>query len=104
MVNHPARRDLVVIDYAALTADAIFDDEDEAAVLLGRMTERHVKELHVAGQQIVGDGKLMTVDYDAALWELVKQARSVRPRLEPKRSDAEFLSQLVRRHYATRYS
>ncbi|MEX0407497.1 amidohydrolase family protein [Aquibium sp. LZ166] len=104
VVNHPARRDVVVVDYAALTADAIFDDEDEAAVLLGRMTARHVKELHVAGQQIVGDGKLMTVDYDAALRELVNQARSVRPMLEARRSDAEFLSQIVRRHYATRYS
>ncbi len=102
VVNHPSSHDLVLIDYAALLAEAVFDDVDEADVLLGRMTARHVRGLCVAGRSVVADGKLVTFDHDAALTELVEQARSRRPMLEGRRTDAEFLSQAVRRHYRLR--
>ena len=66
VVNQPPARDLVVVDYAALVEDAMFDDLDEARVLLGRMTAGHVRGLVVNGRSIVEDGRLATIDFEAA--------------------------------------
>lgn len=100
VVNQLPAADLVVVDYAALTADAIFEDLDEAGLLLGRMTASHVRGLVVAGRAVVEDGRLVSVDFEAARRELVAQARAARPQLEAQRENALFLSGLVRRHYA----
>jgi 5-methylthioadenosine/S-adenosylhomocysteine deaminase len=100
VVDQPAAADLVVVDHAALAEDAIFPDFDEAELLLGRMTARHVRGLVVAGRQVVQDGRLATVDFEAARRELVAQARAARPALEAQRGHARFLAALACRHYA----
>jgi 5-methylthioadenosine/S-adenosylhomocysteine deaminase len=100
VVNQPPARDLVVVDYAALVADAMFDDLDEAELLLGRMTARHVRSLVVGGRRIVENGRLATVDFEAARRELVGQARASAGKLGEQRDNARFLSEVVRRHYA----
>lgn len=100
VVNQPPARDLVVVDYAALLEDAMFDDLDEAELLLGRMTAGHVRGLVVGGRSVVEDGQLATVDFEAARRELVAQARASALTFGGRRDDARFLSELVRRHYA----
>jgi 5-methylthioadenosine/S-adenosylhomocysteine deaminase len=100
VVNQPPARDLVVVDYAALVEDAMFDDLDEAQLLLGRMTAGHVRGLVVGGRSVVEDGRLATVDFEAARRELVAQARASALTFGGQRDDARFLSELVRRHYA----
>lgn len=99
VVNQPPARDLVVVDYAGLVEDAMFDDLDEAELLLGRMTARHVRGLVVGGRHVVRDGRLATVDFGAARGELVAQARASALKSGGRRDDARFLSDVVRRHY-----
>lgn len=99
VVNRPRGKDIVVIDYGALTRDMLFDDLDEAHVLLNRMAARYVTDLVVAGKRIVRDGRLTTFDFDAARTELAKQARSALPRLRVERETARMLADLVRRYY-----
>lgn len=103
VVGQPGHEDLVVINYAALTEKAIFDDVDEASVILGRMTARHVRDLYVAGRQLVSGGRLITADHDAARRELVGQARAAVGKLEVERENARFLTDVVRRHYRETY-
>lgn len=45
IVKCPLNEDYVVIDYARLTENSLFDDLDEAQVLLTRMTASHVRGL-----------------------------------------------------------
>lgn len=101
VVNQPSRKDVVVIDYAALTEEAIFDDLDEAAVLLGRMSTAYVRDLYVGGRQVVANGTIATFDFGSARRELVAQARSARADLEQRRDDARFVSAIARRHYGS---
>lgn len=103
VVNQPAGRDLAVIDYAALTDEAIFDDLDEAEVLLTRMAGRHVRDLFVAGRRIVADGVLTGFDFGAARAELVAQARDCLPALRAERATADRLAGYIRRYYAQIY-
>lgn len=99
VVNQPANRDLVVIDYAGLTSDFLFDDLDETEVLLTRMNARHVTGLVVAGNWVVRDGRLQTVDISAATEELSKQAKADFPRLAAERSRTQELSSAIHRYY-----
>jgi len=103
VVGQPPAEDIVVIDYAALIEEAMFDDLDEAVVVLGRMRAAHVRDLYVAGRKVVSDGRLVTVDHDSARRELVAQARAARGALESQRDDARILSELVRRYYRKTY-
>lgn len=99
VVNRPTGGDVVVIDYGELTRDALFDDLDEARVIMGRMTARHVRELFVAGRHVVADGEVAGFDFEAARSELHAQARAALPRLEAERGNARRIADLVRRYY-----
>jgi cytosine/adenosine deaminase-related metal-dependent hydrolase len=103
VVNQPVGRDVVVVDYTALTRDAVFDDVDEAEMLLSRMTARHVTELVVAGRQIVRDGVLANFDFEAARTELAGQARAALPKLRGERETARRLARLIGDHYRREY-
>lgn len=100
VVGDPQARDYVTIDYAALTADSLFDDLDEAEVLLARMKASHVKELVVGGRQILRGGHLTGVDFEAARHALLEQARSDLPRLREERPRVKALAEATRRYYA----
>lgn len=103
VVNQLHGHDVVVVDYGALTRDALFDDLDETGILLGRMNGRNVTDLIVRGEPIVTDGRTTRFDFDAARAELVEQARSGRGDLEIERSRARALSDAVRRYYRKFY-
>jgi len=100
VVNAPAGEDFALIDYQALIADALFDDVDEAEVLLTRMDARHARALFVAGREVMRDGRLKGIDFDVALAELLAQARADLPRLRELRVHARFLSEAARSYYA----
>jgi cytosine/adenosine deaminase-related metal-dependent hydrolase len=100
VINAPAAEDFVVIDYDALTADSLFDDIDEAEVLLTRMTSAHAKGLFVGGREIMRNGHLTTVDFQAARRELREQARADLPRLRRERQLAGSLSAAIRSYYS----
>ena len=99
VANTPAGADLTVVDYAALTADSLFDDLDEAEVLLARMTAHRARGLIVNGQEIMREGKLLNVDFPAARGELLAQAKSDLPRLQEERQHAARLAEATRRYY-----
>ncbi|TWF46448.1 amidohydrolase family protein [Neorhizobium alkalisoli] len=100
VVNAPTGEDFVLVDYQALIADALFDDVDEAEVLLTRMDSRHPKVLFVAGREVLRDGQLTGIDFDAARQELLAQARADLPRLRTQREHARLLSGASRNYYA----
>ena len=97
VVNQAAGHDVVVVDQAALMQDAVFDDLDEATLLLNRMSARYVTDLVVGGSPVVRDGRLVTFDFDAARKELLSQARNCLPQMQTARSDARLLAGVLRR-------
>ena len=101
VVNAADAADYTVIDYRALTAEALFDDVDEAEVLLTRMSAKYAKGLFVAGREVMHRGELTGIDFDAALAELLAQARADQPRLEKQRPLVGALSAATRAYYAT---
>jgi cytosine/adenosine deaminase-related metal-dependent hydrolase len=100
VVNAPAGEDFAVVDYEALIADALFDDVDEAEVLLTRMDGRHAKALFVAGREVMRNGRLTSIDFEAVRAELLAQARADLPRLREQREHARILSDAARNYYA----
>ncbi|WP_226951385.1 amidohydrolase family protein [Rhizobium terrae] len=100
VVNAPAG-DMTVVDYGALIADSIFDDLDEAEVLLNRMAARHAKAIYVAGHPIMLDGRLLHVDFDAARTELLAQAKADLPRLIVERERCGKLIAAARAYYGS---
>lgn len=81
--------------------DALFDDIDEAEILLTRMSARHAKGLVVAGREVMREGKLTGIDFDAALSDLLAQAKADLPRLEKQRPLVNALSEATRAYYDT---
>lgn len=100
VVKAPLDQDFTVVDYAALIEDSLFDDLDEAEVLLTRMSAAHAKGLYVAGRQIIRDGRLVTVDFDAARKELLAQAKADLPRLTVERERCHKLIAATRDYYS----
>ena len=101
VINASDVQDFTIVDYQALIADALFDDVDEAEVLLTRMSARFAKKLFVAGREVMRDGKLTGIDFDAALSELLAHAKADLPRLERQRPLVSALSAATRTYYAT---
>lgn len=100
VLNMPHGEDYTVIDYAAMTADSLFDDIDEADMLLTRMTGDYAKGLFIAGKEVMRDGHLCNLDFAAAREELTRQARADLPRLQVQRANAEALARATRHYYA----
>ncbi|CDZ45676.1 amidohydrolase family protein [Neorhizobium galegae] len=101
VVNAPLGEDFTVIDYEALIADSVFDDLDEAEVLLNRMSAAHAKAVYVAGRPVMRDGKLVNVDFDAARKELLAQAKADLPRLTIERERCGKLITATRAYYGS---
>jgi cytosine/adenosine deaminase-related metal-dependent hydrolase len=101
VVNRPKRNDCVLINYDALTKDAIFDDLEETEVILTRMTRQYVAGLIVDGKWVVENGKTVNIDLDECKKELRKQARSLSSQIEPSRNSVRQLQVAIRRYYAS---
>ena len=72
-----AHADVLLLDFDSMGRDMIVDDPDLAVgLLLGRMSSAHVRHLHVAGREVVREGRLCGLDFEAAESELVAQAKA----------------------------
>ena len=91
--------DFTAVDYSALTSDALFDDVDEAEMLLCRMSARFARRLYVGGREVMRGGRLNGVDFEAARRELHAQAIADRPRLSEQRRQVSALADATRRYY-----
>lgn len=69
-----APADLMVLDYAAISRDIVMD-APEAGVLLHRGTARILKQMVIAGRDVVRDGRLVGIDLAALGAELDAQVR-----------------------------
>ncbi|MCY3879639.1 MAG: amidohydrolase family protein [Rhodobacteraceae bacterium] len=103
VVNQSDRGDLVVLNYEELIRDSVFDDLDEAEVLLTRMTGINVTDLFVSGRQIVKEGQILTFDFAAARAELRRQSQRHLPQLTALRAKAKLISGAIENHYLTLY-
>lgn len=70
-----ALADFMLLDWAAISADAMPDAAAPIHLITARMTKRHLKRLVVGGRTIVEDGAVQTVDLPAAAAELTAIAR-----------------------------
>ena len=77
-----ASADLVALDWAAISADAVEDVTDEVELLLGRAGERHVRDVWIAGRRVVEDGRVTGIDLPALEAELRRVAARDAPRLQ----------------------
>lgn len=66
VINANEADDFTIIDYQALIAEALFYDLDEAEVLLTRMSAKYARGLIVAGREVMRQGELTGIDFDAA--------------------------------------
>jgi cytosine/adenosine deaminase-related metal-dependent hydrolase len=101
VVNAPLGEDFTVVDYEALIADSVFDDLDEAEVLLNRMSAAHAKAVYVAGRPIMRDGRLVNVNFETARKELLAQAKADLPRLTIERERCGKLIAATRAYYGS---
>lgn len=77
-----ASADLVALDWAAIGADAVDDVTDEVELFLGRASERHVRDVWIAGRRVVEDGRVTGVDLPALEAELRQVVARDAPRLK----------------------
>jgi cytosine/adenosine deaminase-related metal-dependent hydrolase len=101
VVNSPPAEDQTIVDFKALTEENLFEDADVFQVLMTRMSARYAKGLFVGNREIMRDGRLLTVDFDAARSELIAQARMDLPRLRLERDSTRVLFEATRAYYAT---
>jgi cytosine/adenosine deaminase-related metal-dependent hydrolase len=71
-----APADLVLLDYEAMAYDAMAGMVDETDIVLTRACNRFVERVYVAGREIVRDGKVLGIDFDAVEAELLARARA----------------------------
>jgi chromosome condensin MukBEF complex kleisin-like MukF subunit len=77
----------------------MYDDPDEAEIVLGRMSGAFVKDLYVAGRRIVAGGSATGFDFPAARAELASQARRLAAANDSERAFAGRLRQAIRQFY-----
>jgi cytosine/adenosine deaminase-related metal-dependent hydrolase len=70
-----APADLLVLDWAKLSAELVEPDVPPTELLLAKARQEHVKQLFVAGREVVRDGALTGVDLPALEAELLATLR-----------------------------
>jgi cytosine/adenosine deaminase-related metal-dependent hydrolase len=91
--------DVLLLDYAAMVADAVDELCDETEILLARAASEHVRALVVAGRRVVADGRVTGLDLPAAERELRAQAQHFVEPLTALRSTLEAYQAGLRRFY-----
>ena len=71
-----APADVLVLDYDKLSYDVVDGMIEPLQVVLTRATAQHVKTLHVAGREIVREGRVLGVDLPAIEREVIAQTRA----------------------------
>ena len=97
-----APADLVVLDYAQMSADFVAGGQDEVDVLLTRATSRHVRRLVVDGRDVVRDGRLTGPDLAALETELTARARREAGGSPAQSARDRQRREAVRRYYTER--
>ena len=85
VIEPGAPADLVLLDYDAMAYDAMAGMVDELDLLLTRACNRFVERVYVAGREIVRDGKVLGIDFDAVEAELLARARAERAYMDAMR-------------------
>lgn len=94
------RDDLVTINFDAMMAERLEDVRDEASAILTRMTRHFVEDLYIAGKPVVREKKVVSFDYEAALGELVAQARHASAaKGDEERAFVGKLADAISKHY-----
>ena len=91
--------DIVLLDEAALTYDLITGTV-QPELIFARMCAAHVRDLFVAGRQIVRDGKLCGFDLTAAQTELIAQAKAAGANGGATQKLIDSKKKAIREHYA----
>ncbi|MEG6510054.1 amidohydrolase family protein [Methyloligella sp. 2.7D] len=86
--------DLVVLDYAKMGRDVIEGMIDPSDVVLTRACNRYVRDLFVAGKQVVAEGRLVNVDFEAVEDEIFAASKAQGERMRA-------LQPVLRRHQQT---
>jgi cytosine/adenosine deaminase-related metal-dependent hydrolase len=94
-----APADLMLVDFASLSSDNILDAPDPVSLLLGRGQSSDVRQLFVAGRQVVADGRCQTVDLQALRLELVNQARTVYASTLRSDGELDFIGRAIEEYY-----
>jgi cytosine/adenosine deaminase-related metal-dependent hydrolase len=71
-----APADLLLLDWAALDDDRLYDRIDPLDLLFSRAAAKHISELIVAGRTVVKDGKVLGADLPAARAEVIGKMRA----------------------------
>jgi cytosine/adenosine deaminase-related metal-dependent hydrolase len=71
-----AAADMLLLDWAALDNDELFEDIEPINILFSRATARQIRELIVAGRTVVKDGQVSGIDLPAIRSEVLSQMRS----------------------------
>ena len=95
-----APADILVLDYGAMAYDVVDGMLDPLEVVLTRASARHVRSLHVAGREVVRDGKVLGVDLPAIEREVIAQARANAARMHTLKPILERSQATLQRFYA----
>ncbi|MBM3609688.1 MAG: hypothetical protein FJX29_14790 [Alphaproteobacteria bacterium] len=68
--------DVLVLDWAALSAELVEPGASPVGLLLARGVKKHIRELYVGGRAIVAKGAVTSVDLPALEKELLSQLRA----------------------------
>ncbi len=71
-----APADLLLLDWAALDNDRLFEKIDPLDLLFSRAAAKHISELIVGGRTVVKDGKVLGADLPAARAEVIARMRA----------------------------
>jgi cytosine/adenosine deaminase-related metal-dependent hydrolase len=80
-IKRGAPADLMVVDYAAISAD-VFANVEEAPIIARRATSKHICQLVVSGRTIAEGGALTGIDLAAVEQELNAQVRHGMPEFQ----------------------
>jgi 5-methylthioadenosine/S-adenosylhomocysteine deaminase len=95
-----APADLLVLDWAKLSADLVEPDVPALELMLAKARQEHVKQLFVAGREIVRDGALTGVDLPALEAELLRALRTAAPTTADIRAAMPELRAALATHYS----
>ncbi len=76
MIAAGAPADLLLLDWAALNDDRLYEGIDPLDLLFSRATARHIRDMIVDGRTVVKDGAVLAVDLPAARAEVIGQMRA----------------------------
>lgn len=94
-----APADLLLLDYAAMSADIVDAACDETEIVLARATAEHVRALVVGGRTVVAGGRVLGLDLRAAERALTAEARRNADSLKALRPTLAAFQDGLRRFY-----